>query len=60
MIDDYLRIKALIKDEAQRQYEQQIFKKAENVTLYAALNLQDIEIPLIAERMQLEEYQRTF
>lgn len=59
MIDDYLRIKALIKDEAQQQYEQQIFKKAENGTLYAALNLQDIEIQLIVERMQLEEYQRT-
>ena len=52
-IDDYLRIKALIKDEAQRQYN--ILQKLKK---YPHPSLGDIEDQLIAEYMQLEEFSK--
>lgn len=57
MINDYIRIRDLIKPEAKKQYKQRLLEKNLKDIPYAYNIYQDIENDLIAERMQFEIWQ---
>lgn len=60
-IDDYTRIRDMIKSEAVKQYQQQLREKKINKTTHyqlATVSYQEIEELLIAERIQLEEFSK--